>query len=973
MSLSILEFWKLAIASGLLSPARCQQLHASFVQLKGAPSQANLATLTQWLVAEKVLTRYQAAALAAGHAGPFVLGDYTIRDRIESGRFAYLFHARSHDNKVLLALVNELVDDNTSEADVVAAAIAASRADSPHVSQVRVIDSEPMALVMPELSGHTLRELLASKKPGLKTACQIGFQTALGLVAVHATQSAHGGVWPDNLWIDSSGTIKLLQYPLVPLADHVVGEQQPAANYRAPELFAGEPASPMTDVYALGCTLFELIAGHVPFGGAGLAKIRARHEAEVPPRLDRLRGEVPEELADLVAEMLDKEPMLRTQSAHQVAYLLSRFVSSSKGRGDSPPRIDNAGPAVGFGAWQAPSWEAPPQLVVNPEATPGIAPPKEPLPVATTAEPIAPKSPTSTSDAGPIWPGVTTGSKRSLPAAPIVVTQVEGAPSARTARKHCMSGVWIAVGGVLLFALASLLVVLATRGPAASSAPQVQPSAPPRPAVSSNASGEVDVEPAAPEAVAALSVIEVNDDGQSLWRAPTDGQPLALDYLPSGTQALLAVRPSELLATSEGSRMLAALGENGQSMLLALRERLGMPLESIAQLTIAFTGEESAGVQTAYVIELLEAANVDSLVGAWGRPTMAEHKGHSYWQAMQLAYWMPEPAGGRTVVIAPRAVMVDVIERGGPALVRSALEQLLRKSDAGRQLTVVWAPSFLAAEGKELLAGPLESLREPLAGRTGESTEGVLLSGHLSGAESDERLYLELRAIAAPPKRPLELAQLLRERLATLPADVQRGVAPLTETPYAQAVLRRFPEMLRRLDAQVRAGVDDRQSVLNAYLPGSAAHNLILASQLALTLPRGAGPPDANRPAALAETPGVLERRISLSFPREALDRCLEEVSASLNVRIEILGPDLQLEGITKNQMINGLDERDQSAGVVLRRVLKLANPEGKLVYLVRHTPEGETVISITTRAAASKRGDRLPAEFVEKSPDDSR
>jgi hypothetical protein len=80
-------------------------------------------------------------------------------------------------------------------------------------------------------------------------------------------------------------------------------------------------------------------------------------------------------------------------------------------------------------------------------------------------------------------------------------------------------------------------------------------------------------------------------------------------------------------------------------------------------------------------------------------------------------------------------------------------------------------------------------------------------------------------------------------------------------------------------------------------------------------------------------------------------------------VPIEILGKDLELEGITKNQSF-GLDESDQPAEAILRTILARSNPDGKLIYVFRKN-DGVESIDITTRAAAAKRGDEVPAVFA--------
>jgi hypothetical protein len=81
-------------------------------------------------------------------------------------------------------------------------------------------------------------------------------------------------------------------------------------------------------------------------------------------------------------------------------------------------------------------------------------------------------------------------------------------------------------------------------------------------------------------------------------------------------------------------------------------------------------------------------------------------------------------------------------------------------------------------------------------------------------------------------------------------------------------------------------------------------------------------------------------------------------------IKYEIVGGDLQLEGITKNQSF-GLDEKDKTVGEILRKIMLLANPDGKLVYVIKPAqPGGPETLFITTRAAAAKRGDKLPPEL---------
>ena len=201
-------------------------------------------------------------------------------------------------------------------------------------------------------------------------------------------------------------------------------------------------------------------------------------------------------------------------------------------------------------------------------------------------------------------------------------------------------------------------------------------------------------------------------------------------------------------------------------------------------------------------------------------------------------------------------------------------------------------------------------------------------------------------------------------------ADFMRSVEL---APFGRDLLMDFPLMVDQLAAYTAVGTAGRQIVLRTYLPSAAAHNLALSVHLGPWTERPR--PAARRPAggrgkkrAPRGTLGRrLERKISLTFDRATLERALEMLADEVEARVEILGSDLQTEGITKNQSF-ALDERQQPAREILQKVMLLANPDGKLVYVIRPPREagGETLV-ITTRAAAKQRGEALPDELTER------
>jgi hypothetical protein len=461
---------------------------------------------------------------------------------------------------------------------------------------------------------------------------------------------------------------------------------------------------------------------------------------------------------------------------------------------------------------------------------------------------------------------------------------------------------------------------------------------------------------------------QIAADGKTLWASPTAGAPLSLRYLPSSGQVFLALRPADILAHPEGAKLIDALGPAGQLSEQHLRTTLGVPLAQIEQLTIAFVPDDDGLPQAAYMMRLAGPIAPADLLQAWGQPRATSHKSKPYYRGPRLAYYLPADDEGRTVAIAPAALVEEVLERGGEPLLRNQIENLLGASDDARHVTLLVAPSYLLTDGQGLLVGDLAKLRDPMLRLFDIKLPAVLVSAHL-GAE----LFCELRAAGPVDQRPDELAAALQARLADASQQIEQYVATLEPRPYGRLVINRFPRMVQLASHFTRAGAEGRQAVLRCYLPASAAHNLVLGAQLTLFEEPGlAAQSQPSRPAAPPTGAGgvaaALDKTISISFPRDTLEGFIDLLAKEIEVPIVILGRDLQLEGITKNQSF-GLDERDKTAREILGKVLAMANPDGKLVYVIKPGDERRQTLFITTRAAAAARGESLPAELAGKTP----
>jgi len=179
-------------------------------------------------------------------------------------------------------------------------------------------------LVMQLLRGSTLETLLdgasfsGSDTPGVAWAAAIGAQIAAVLADVHRVDIVHRDIKAANVMVTDGGLVKVLDFgiailrgagalPRLTQVDRTVGT--PA--YMSPEQWAGQLVTPASDVYSLGCLLFELLTGDVPFHGTSRVPMRVAHKESAAPSVAAARPSVPREIDALVAAMLSKDPAAR--------------------------------------------------------------------------------------------------------------------------------------------------------------------------------------------------------------------------------------------------------------------------------------------------------------------------------------------------------------------------------------------------------------------------------------------------------------------------------------------------------------------------------------------------------------------------------------------------------------------------------------------------------------------------------------
>jgi serine/threonine-protein kinase len=186
-------------------------------------------------------------------------------------------------------------------------------------------------LVMELVDGWNLaqeRSLRGALDPA--EAAAITAQAAAGLSAAHQQGVVHRDVKPANVMLTTDRTVKITDFGIARFAEEAAssltatGKIIGTADYLAPERALGHPAQPASDVYSLGCVLYELLTGRPPFSGATSLAVVHQHVSATPASPHHLRPDIPQPLSDYVLHMLAKDPAHRPTAEQAAAWLAAQ-------------------------------------------------------------------------------------------------------------------------------------------------------------------------------------------------------------------------------------------------------------------------------------------------------------------------------------------------------------------------------------------------------------------------------------------------------------------------------------------------------------------------------------------------------------------------------------------------------------------------------------------------------------------------
>ena len=262
---------------------------------------------------------------------PSQLGGYRIVKKLGQGGMGLVYQAEDPQLRRSVALKvmrPEIAANEQARRRFLHEAQAAAKLKHDHIVTIYQVSEDRGVpfLAMEFLQGKSLEDWLRpDRRATVPEALAIGKQIAKGLAAAHAAGLIHRDIKPANIWLEAPrGRVKILDFGL---ARHMAGELTHLTQdgavlgtpaFMAPEQGRGEQVDPRCDLFSLGCVLYRMVTGRLPFQGHTAFAVLAAVASETPPPVRELNPNVPPRLAELIARLLAKDSKDRPASAQEV-------------------------------------------------------------------------------------------------------------------------------------------------------------------------------------------------------------------------------------------------------------------------------------------------------------------------------------------------------------------------------------------------------------------------------------------------------------------------------------------------------------------------------------------------------------------------------------------------------------------------------------------------------------------------------
>lgn len=287
------------------------------------------------LVKDRILTQYQVNRFLKNKSHGLVVGRYAILDRLGSGSMGrvYKAHHLLMDRVVALKIIApEIVSNERVIARFQREMKLVGRLDHPHV--VRAFDADQLGsvlyIVMEYVAGQSLGQRLRRGPIPVAEMIDYAAQAALGLAHAHEQGIVHRDIKPSNLLLGEDRRIKVLDLGLGVLmeADSEAtfatadGIAVGTIDYMSPEQACGKDVDGRSDLYSLGCAMFHLMTGRLPFPGSTPIERLGKRLSGRPLSLNEVMPDVPSGLVKVMDRLIAQKPPDRFQTAVEAAEAL---------------------------------------------------------------------------------------------------------------------------------------------------------------------------------------------------------------------------------------------------------------------------------------------------------------------------------------------------------------------------------------------------------------------------------------------------------------------------------------------------------------------------------------------------------------------------------------------------------------------------------------------------------------------------
>jgi serine/threonine-protein kinase len=197
-------------------------------------------------------------------------------------------------------------------------------------------DDQQLFIVMEYVPGTDLKELIP-ESGGLPVdqASRLFVQACAGIGYAHRAGLVHCDIKPHNLLITPDQRLKVTDFGIARALASINPDERSDAiwgspAYFSPELAAGRPPSPASDVYSLGVVLFQILTGQLPFSASSPQDMALKHRFEEPPSPRSLNPDITPELERIILKVLAKEPSARYRTADQLGRIMISFTESAR-------------------------------------------------------------------------------------------------------------------------------------------------------------------------------------------------------------------------------------------------------------------------------------------------------------------------------------------------------------------------------------------------------------------------------------------------------------------------------------------------------------------------------------------------------------------------------------------------------------------------------------------------------------------